>query len=137
MNHYEFDNFEIGLSVSFTSHITNEKMQQFFNICGDDNPLHMEDSYARQKGFDSRVVYGMLTSAMYSTLVGVYLPGEKCILKSVKILFQNPVYVNDILTVSGIVKEKDERFQQAVIKAKIINQNKRTVSKAEILVGFL
>jgi 3-hydroxybutyryl-CoA dehydratase len=78
----------------------------------------------------------MLTASLYSTLAGMYLPGEKCILKSVETYFQNPVYVGDILNVSGVVKEKDERFQQVTVKAKITNQNGKTVSKATILVGF-
>jgi 3-hydroxybutyryl-CoA dehydratase len=78
----------------------------------------------------------MLTASLYSTLAGMYLPGEKCILKSVEAYFKNPVYVGDTLKVSGIVKEKDDRFRQATVKAKIINQNGKTVSKATILVGF-
>ncbi len=136
MNHFCYENFDVGEKASFEITITTDKMNHFLEICGDVNPLHMNDAYAREKGFQSRVVYGMLTASMYSTLAGVYLPGEKCILKSVEILFQYPVYIGDMLTVAGTVKEKDDRFMQAIIKAKITNQNGKTVSKAKILVGF-
>jgi 3-hydroxybutyryl-CoA dehydratase len=136
MNTYDFDHFEIGTKGSFQSEITKDKMNCFLKISGDENPMHMSDSYAQEKGFRARLVYGMLTASLYSTLAGMYLPGEKCILKSVETYFQNPVYVGDILNVSGVVKEKDERFQQVTVKAKITNQNGKTVSKATILVGF-
>lgn len=136
MNTFYFSNFEIGLESSFKTEITLDKMNHFFAVCGDENPMHMSDEYAQNKGFKSRLVYGMLTASLYSTLAGVYLPGEKCILKSVETYFQNPVYIGDILTVAGVVKEKDDRFQQATVKAKITNQNGKTVSKANILVGF-
>lgn len=136
MNSFTFDSFQIGEHATFTETITNEKMLQFLSICGDRNPMHMDDEYARSKGYNSRLVYGMLTASMYSTLAGMYLPGEKCILKSVETFFQNPVYVGDVITVSGRVVEKDDRFLQATVKAKIVNQDGKTVSKANILVGF-
>lgn len=136
MNNFCFNNFEIGLQASFKIKITLDKMNHFFAVCGDENPLHMRDEYAQNKGFKSRLVYGMLTASFYSTLVGMYLPGEKCILKSIDTYFQNPVYVDDTLTVVGNVVSKDDRFQQATIRAKITNQNGKTVSKSNILVGF-
>lgn len=136
MNAYTFVSFDIGTTESFEVVITADKMEHFLAISGDENPMHMSDEYAKEKGFESRLVYGMLTASMYSTLAGMYLPGENCILKSVETYFQNPVYIGDVLQVRGIVKEKDERFQQAKVKAKIVNQNGKTVSKADILVGF-
>lgn len=137
MNKYDFDDFGIGLRADFESTITADKMEHFLSICGDENPMHMTDEYAQRCGFQGRLVYGMLTASLYSTLAGMYLPGEKCILKAVDTYFQSPVYVGDTLKVVGVVKEKDERFRQATIKAKIMNQEKKMVSKATILVGFL
>lgn len=136
MNTFNFCEFEIGFKLSFNTEITLDKMNHFFAICGDENPMHMSDEYAQSKGFKSRLVYGMLTASLYSTLAGMYLPGEKCILKSVEAFFQKPVYIGDVLTITGCVAEKDDRFQQATVKAKITNQNGKTVSKANILVGF-
>lgn len=136
MNDYNFSNFDIGTTASFSVTITSDKMDSFLSICSDENPMHMSDDYAREKGFSSRLVYGMLTASMYSTLAGMYLPGEKCILKEVNTSFQKPVYIGDTLTITGKVKEKDSRFNQATVNAKIVNQNGQTVSKAKILVGF-
>ncbi len=136
MNEYIFDTFEVGLSYSFDVIVSEEMMSYFLAISGDENPMHIDQVYAQNHGYESRLVYGMLTSSFYSRLAGMYMPGKYCILKSVECFFERPVYVGDKLTVSGRVKEKDERFQQALVKAKIVNQIGKTVSKANVLVGF-
>lgn len=123
--------------AEFSVTVTTEMMQKFYEISGDDNPLHMDEEFARDKGFDSRVVYGMLTASFYSRLAGVYLPGKFCLLHSVESSFKNPVFIGDTLTVSGFVKEKHEATRTIDIAATIINQNGKKVSKAKILAGFL
>lgn len=136
MNEYKFDSIAVGDNECFEVTISEDKMSLFKDISGDINPMHIDDNYAQKHGYSSRLVYGMLTASFYSTLVGVYLPGRFCILKSVESGFERPVYLGDRLTVSGRVIEKDERFQQLTIKARIVNQEGKTVSKAKILVGF-
>ena len=78
----------------------------------------------------------MLASSFYSTLVGVYLPGEKCILNSCKVDYKIPVYVGDVLTVYGEVIDKRIATQRIKVKGKMVNQKGETVNKAEIVVGF-
>lgn len=136
MNEYKFNTFDIGIQESFEIEVTEKMIQQFREISGDENPMHLDELYAQEHGYEHKLVYGMLTSSFYSKLAGMYLPGRYCILKSVESFFQNPVYVGDILKISGKVKDKDDRFRQATVKAKITNQFGKTVSKANILVGF-
>ncbi|WP_406039748.1 MaoC family dehydratase [Succinimonas sp.] len=136
MNDYHFNNCDIGTNASFSIEITETMMSMFHDISGDENPLHMKEDYARNHGHNGRLVYGLLTSSFYSRLVGMYLPGQYCIMKSIEIFFQRPVYIGDILIVTGRVKEKDDRFIQATISANIQNQLGKVVSKANILVGF-
>ena len=88
-------------------------------------------------GYRDRLVYGMLTASFYSRLVGVYLPGEKCLFRECDVQWPLPVYVGDRLTVVGKVKEVDERMQIIKIKAFIHNQNGEKVSRANLTVGVL
>lgn len=136
MNEYCYDNIKIGLVESFTVQITEDMMQKFRDISGDENPMHIDEKYAQAHGCRYRLVYGMLTSSFYSKFAGEFLPGKFCVLKSVESFFDRPVYVGDVLTVSGRVKDKDERFQQVLVKVKITNQDGKTVSRANILAGF-
>jgi len=137
MNKYKFLDIVVGLKESFEVKIDVSKMDKFLDISSDINPLHIDSNYAKKKGFSNRVVYGLLTSSFYSTLVGVYLPGKYCILQGVDIKFSKPVYIGDTLKISGKVSYINEAFKQIEIKAFITNQNNEKVSKATIKTGIL
>ena len=87
--------------------------------------------------YRGRLVYGMLTASFYSRLVGVYLPGEKCLFRECDVQWPKPVYIGDTLTVTGKVSEIDERIHTVKIKAFIRNQNGEKVSRATLTVGVL
>ena len=137
MNSYKFFDINVGLEESFSVRVNSEKLDQFLKISGDINPLHTDAEYSKSKGFSDRVVYGMLTSSFFSTLIGVYLPGKYCILQGVDIQFSKPVYIDDILTITGKVSYINEAYKQLEIKAVIINQDNKKVSKATIKVGVM
>lgn len=137
MNEYKFSDIQLGLEESFSVTIDSSKLDKFLDISGDINPLHIKSNYAIEKGFNDRIVYGLLTSSFYSTLVGVYLPGKYCILQSIDIQFTKPVYIGDTLTIYGKVSYINEAYKQIEIKAIIKNQNNTKVSKAIIKVGLL
>jgi acyl dehydratase len=137
MNTFTFDEINIGYSASFEVVITEEMMKQFLGISGDRNPLHTNSDYAKSQGFQQKVVYGMLVSSFYSRLIGEYIPGKYCVLETIEILFNNPVFVGDRLTVSGQVKNKYPSVHSIEISAKIVNQSGKKTSKAKIMTGFL
>ena len=137
MNSYKFDDINVGLEESFSVKVDSKKLDKFLEISGDLNPLHSNAEYSKSKGFSDRVVYGMLTSSFFSTLVGVYLPGKYCILQGIDIQFSNPVYIDDILTITGKVSYINEAYKQLEIKAVIINKDNTKISKATIKVGVM
>lgn len=137
MNEYKFDDLTIGFEESFQCEVTAEKMEGFKKITGDINLLHNDDNFAYNHGFNGRVVYGMLSASLISTLGGVYLPGKYCLIQQVESKFLSPVYIGDILTVKGIVKELNDSVKQAVIKIEIRNQELKKVVKGVLKVGFL
>ena len=137
MNRFTYEELFVGQTAEFSREITNEMMDKFCEISGDVNPLHKEESFAKDKGYPGRVVYGMLTSAMYSCLGGVYIPGENCLLQSVHSDFLTPVFIGDTLTCTGKIVEKNDSVRQVVIKAVIRNQEGKKVSRAKIEAGVL
>ncbi|MBE6105450.1 MaoC/PaaZ C-terminal domain-containing protein [Anaerovibrio lipolyticus] len=134
MRAYTFADIEIGLQESFSRDITAEMENKFRQISGDENPLHMDDSFAYEISggkYSSHVTFGLLTASLYSTLAGMYLPGKYSLIHSLENLsFQQPVFTGDKLTVEGKVVDKDESLHLLRIKAVIKNQNNKTVSKA-------
>lgn len=108
MKHLCIEDIEVGLTRDFSTAVTQGKADPFTKCSGDVNPLHLDDEYAKQHGFPSHVVYGMMTASLYSTLCGVYIPGKYCLLYSVGAKFTKPVFVGDVLTVTGTVTEVNE-----------------------------
>lgn len=136
MNHYTFDEIEIGLKETFPVKITEEHMAIFAKMSGDLNPMHIDSNYAKEHGYKDKIVYGILASSFYSTLVGMYLPGEKCLLNKCDVDYRKPVYVGDNLNVYGEVVEKRNATRRIKIKGKMVNQEGITVNTAEITVSF-
>ncbi len=137
MNKYTFEELSIGQSESFEVTVTSEMMDSFLKISGDCNPLHNDEEFARSQGYEQKVVYGLLTASFISKLVGVLLPGEKCLLQGLEVKFLRPVYAGDTLTVTGSVDELHESVKRASIKVLIVNQNDKKVLKGKAEVGFL
>ena len=94
-------------------------LSSFRTVTGDVNPLHTDDAFARSHGYPRHVAYGLLTASFLSTLTGVYLPGERCLIQSVEVKFPKPVFVGDELLVAGTVAELHESVQQIVLKVEI------------------
>lgn len=135
MNHYTLEELSVGLTESFQVTVTEEMQNRFTEMTGDVNPMHMTDDYASEHGYQGRLVYGMLTASFYSTLVGVYLPGEHCVFHEIHTTFNAPVYIGDVLTVTGKVTEIHEGFKRVKIQAFIKNAEGKKVSRATITVG--
>lgn len=137
MNHYRFEDIYVGLKEEFQVAVTPEMLEQFCQITGDVNPLHTQESFAKEKGYETRVAYGMLTASFLSTLAGVYLPGERSLIHSVESKFTKPVYAGDVLTVSGQVTECNEMFSVFTMKTTIVNQKGEKVLRGKMQVGVL
>lgn len=135
MNSYTFAQLTPGVTATFTTEVTAEKMELFYKLTGDRSPIHMDEAYAQGRGYPGRVVYGMLGASLFSTLAGVYLPGEHCLLHGVECKFAKPVFIGDTLTVTGTVQERNETFQTVKLKASITNQNGETVTRGVIRAG--
>lgn len=138
MNEYKFEDIKIGLEAEFQVCITEKMLESFCKITGDINPLHNDLDYAKSKGYNERVVYGMLTSSFLSTLAGVYLPGKYSLIHGVEILFKKPVFISDNpLTIKGKVIEINEGFKQFTIRFDILNNKHEKVSRGTMKVGVL
>ncbi len=135
MNTYTWDQLSVGMKASFEATFTDEMAHEFARISGDVNPLHTDREYALAAGFRAPVLFGMLTSSLYSQLVGVYLPGKYALLEGIDLDFNSPVFAGDVLVVQGEIIFMSESFRRLEIKANIRKLDRKLVSKAIIRVG--
>jgi len=136
-NQYSFEDIVLGMEESFQVKVTQDKHDAFTKLSGDINPMHTDAEFALRAGYKECLVYGMCTASFYSTLVGVYMPGENCLFHECSVQWPKPVYMGDELTVYGKVSEIDVRSRRITIKAWIRNQDGEKVSRAKLIVGVL
>ena len=137
MREYKITDLSVGMTESFSRTVTEEMMQRFYEFTGDENPLHRDAEFARGKGFSDRVVYGMLTASLISTLGGCYLPGKNCLIQGVEVKFSKPVYIGDELTVLGEVSRVDTDLNYLEVKVTIRNQKNEKVLRGLLKAGVL
>ena len=61
----DFAEIKIGMEKKFTVEITESMLENFANLSGDYNPLHMDKDYAKTTSFKKRVCHGMLLSSFF------------------------------------------------------------------------
>lgn len=106
-NQISLVDIKIGMEVSYTQTITESDINSFASMSGDKNPIHLDEEYARQSRFKKRLAHGMMSSSYFSGLFGTKIPGEGCLYVSQSLKFRRPVYLDDIVTATVIVKEVD------------------------------
>ena len=135
----DFDAISVGDRQQLVKVITEADIRKFVEMTGDDNPLHVDRSFAEVTAFKDIVVHGMLGASFISTVIGTKLPGPGALWVTQAMDFLLPVRLGDELTVSCTVLKKHERDRLLELETRIVNQNQQTVllgtGKVKVLVG--
>jgi len=133
---YSFDEIEIGMQKNFKIFISEDYLDDFAKLSGDDNPLHMNEEYASSTSFKKRVSSGMFLSSFFSRLVGMYLPGKHALHISLSLNFVNPCFIGEMITVEGIVIDKSLATKIIKLETTITNESGKRIidGKAQVIV---
>lgn len=122
-----FDLVQEGDQQSLIKQISETDISRFVELTGDDNPLHVDPSYASGTSFKEIVVHGMLGASFISTVIGTKLPGPGALWVSQSIEFCLPVRLGDTLTVTCTVLRKHLRERLLELDTRIENQHGQVV----------
>ena len=131
------DDLAVGQHVTFTKTFTEDDVQRFIEITSDVNPLHVDEEYAKQTRFGTRVIHGMLTASILSTMVGMFLPGRGAIYRSQTIRFLLPVHIGETVTAHFVVKSIDRDKHRLTIDSWIENESGQRVLDGVCEAGLL
>lgn len=124
----KFAEIEIGERAEIKHQITQQDLERFVALTGDDNRLHVDAEFAKSTPFKHPVVHGMLGASFISTLIGTKLPGDGALWFANKLEFLAPVRIGDELTIVAEVIKKNERDHSIELETTIYNQNKQKVT---------
>lgn len=127
----DINSFYIGQKATMSKVFSQEEVQSFAEISLDKNPLHLDEDFAKQSIFKSRICHGFLIGSLISATFAMKLPGAGAIYKSQNLIFKKPVYAGNTITaeveiIEIIVERKILKFS-----TKCYNQNGETVIDGE------
>ncbi|MDJ0666586.1 MAG: MaoC family dehydratase [Desulfobacterales bacterium] len=132
---YTIDQLEVGQQASFSKTVAESDVYLFAGISGDFNPAHINQAYAEQTAFKTRIAHGMLAAGFISTVLGNQLPGPGTIYISQSLNFLAPVAIGDTITATAEVVELNMDKKRARLKTVCTNQDGREVLVGEALVS--
>jgi acyl dehydratase len=109
---------------------------RFAELSGDGNPLHMSEVYAETTRFSQRLVHGMLVGSLCSQVLGMQLPGKRCLYLQQNLTFKQPIFIGETTTLTATVLSKSESTQILSIGI-VIKKNDSIVIIGEALVQVL
>jgi acyl dehydratase len=131
------DDFEAGQHVMYRKTFTDDDVRRFVEITGDVNPLHVDEHFAAKTRYGRRVVHGMLTASIFSTMVGMLLPGTGAIYRSQTLTFLRPVFIGETVTAHFVVRAVDRAKHRLDIEAWIENEAGERVIEGTCEAGLL
>lgn len=93
-----------------------KEIAAFAELSGDVSPLHVDDAFAKGKGFKSRIAHGALLVSYVSKFIGTILPGASGLLQSVAIDFRRPCYPGTNIKIEGVVAKRVESVRVVRIR---------------------
>lgn len=125
------DGIAVGQTVSLKLEVTGALVDAFAHLSGDDNPLHMDDEFARSAGFPSRVAHGALLGAYVSNLIGTKLPGAGCLWLKQQFQWRVPVLVGETVEITARVKHISVGTNIVLLTMQACNQQGTVVMDGE------
>jgi 3-hydroxybutyryl-CoA dehydratase len=130
-----FSELQMGEAAEFSKTISETDVYMFAGVCGDFNPAHVNEHYAQNTPFKSRIAHGMLTASFISTVIGTQLPGPGSVYMQQEVKFLAPVYIGDTITARAEVVELIEEKQRVRLKTTCTNQDGKQVLDGQALVS--
>lgn len=116
------DEMKLGESYLIEKRFTDQDVRNYAKLCGDINPIHLDDQIAKESIFKKRVVHGMLTASLFSTIIGNFLPGNGSIYLGQNCDFIKPVFLEEKVKAKLTLIEKKEK-NIVIFKTEVFNES--------------
>lgn len=126
-----FSEINVGDKAHYSKYLSEEDVLLFAKVSGDINPVHLDETFAKNTQFGGRIAHGIWSASLISAAIATELPGPGSIYLGQNLQFKRPVFINDTLTVELEIKEKVEKRQRIIINCKVSNQKGQVVLTGE------
>ena len=131
-----FQDLRIGQKAATQKTFTAADVILFAGISTDVNPIHLSEKYAEGTMFGTRIVHGMLTSGLISSVLGNQLPGPGTVYLGQELKFLRPVFLGDDITAEVEIVELREEKKIVKLTTNCYNQDGKQVISGLATVKF-
>ncbi len=129
------EQIKLGDAAEFSKTVTESDVYLYAGITGDLNPAHLNETYAKNTFFKTRIAHGMLTAGFISNILGMQLPGPGTIYMRQSLSFLAPVRFGDTITARAEVVEVIAEKNRVRLKTTCTNQDGAVVLDGEAMVS--
>lgn len=121
MASYSFDDLSVGIRCSRSYEFTSERVQLFATLVDDPAPVHVDREFAREQGFEDRIVHGLFVQSVISGMLGTEVPGPRSVINNLTMKMHRPVslgqtvsYETEIIALTNAVRAVSLTFLATV-----------------------
>ena len=126
---------KIGDAAEFSKTVSETDVYLYAGVSGDLNPAHINDTYAANTFFKTRIAHGMLSAGFISAVLGTQLPGPGSIYMRQELNFRAPVRIGDTVTARVEVIEINLEKNRVRLQTTCVNQDGKLVLDGEAVVS--
>ena len=117
------DKLQVGDAAEFAKTVSETDIYLYAGITGDFNPAHVNENYAKNTFFKTRIAHGMLTAGFISAIIANQLPGPGTIYLKQELSFLAPVHIGDTITARVEIIELNTEKNRVRLKTTCSNQD--------------
>jgi 3-hydroxybutyryl-CoA dehydratase len=125
------DELSIGDAAEFAKTISESDIYLFAGVTGDLNPAHINESYAQNTFFKTRIAHGMLLAGFISAVIGMKLPGPGTIYIRQELKFLAPARIGDTITARVEVTQIQAEKNRVTLRTTCTNQENTLIMDGE------
>jgi 3-hydroxybutyryl-CoA dehydratase len=129
------EQLQVGDFAQFSKTITDADIVLFAGVTGDLNPAHINEEYAKNTFFKTRIAHGILMAGFISSVIGMQLPGPGTIYLKQELNFLAPARIGDTITARVEVSDMNKEKNRITLTTTCTNQNNETVLNGQALVS--
>ena len=112
---------DVGYEKIVNFSFSQEQVIRFAAATGDNNPLHLDDNYAKKTIFKRKIVHGFLSASIFSKIFGTYFPGTIYLEQNLK--FKKPMFVLCQYCARINILATDPKKHTALVNTEVFENN--------------
>ena len=124
----------IGYTFTYPFRFSQQDVLNFAEATGDKNPIHLDEDYARQSIFKTRIIHGFLAGSIFSKVFGTVFPGQGTIFLKQDMSFFKPMYIDTNYTATFTTLKIWPDEARALIKTEVSNEDNKITISGEALI---